>query len=94
MTSTISYFVNSNGIQLPDGSIFGAETKEMFRTVSETGISGILVYEVIGSDLVNVFGSGIRVSWKEMKKALDERISYQIGIGNKVLRGGEEIAEI
>lgn len=94
MISTISFYVESKGIQLPDGSTFGAETKEMFRTVSETGIAGFLVYEVLGSDVVNVFGSGVRVDWKKMKTALNERIAYQISIGNKVLCGGQEITEV
>ena len=94
MASTVSYFVKSVGITLPDGSVFGAETREAFRVVKETGIHGFKVFEMIGTQMVNVFGSGNYVEWEDMKNAINERISYQISIGNKVLRGGEEITEV
>ena len=93
MINTISIYVKSEGITLPDGSVFGSETCEKFRIVSESGIFGYLVYEVIGNDVLNIFGAGNRVAWREMKKAIDEQISYQISIGNKVLRAGIEINE-
>lgn len=94
MINTVNYYVESKGIKLPDGTIFGAEKIKKFKTVSETGIPGFLVYEVIGKSIVNMFGSGVRVSWKEMEKALNEEITYQISIGNKVFRAGQEITRI
>ena len=95
MIHTNSYYVKSEGIKLPDGTVWGAGTEERFRVVDETGIPGFLVYEVFGKGVVNVFGSGNRVSWREMKKALDERFAHQISVGNKVLRcDGAEITEI
>lgn len=95
MTQVTKYFVRTPGIALPDGSVFGAGTQEAFLVVGETGQPGFLVYEVIGGNaFVNIFGSGNRVSWRQMKQAIDERIAYQIGIGNKVLRGGKEITEV
>lgn len=94
MASNVSYFVKSAGITLPDGSVFGAETREAFRVVHETGMDGYKVFEMIGTQMVNVFGSGNYVEWKDMKNAINERIAYQISIGNKVFRGGEEITEV
>lgn len=94
MINSISYFVETKGITLPNGTVFGAGKEEKYRTVSESGLTGFVVYEVFGKDLVNVFGSGIRVGWKEMRDALNERIAYQNSIGNKVLLCGEEITEI
>ena len=95
MISTISYYVETKGITLPDGTVFGAGKREAFRTVRETGIAGFTVYEVFGTDLVNVFGSGVNVDWGKMRDAINERIAYQNSLGNKVfLRGGEEITEI
>ena len=93
MINTISIYVKSEGIKLPDGSVFGAETCEKYRIVSESGLFGYTVYEVFGSDLLNIFGSGERVTWREMKKAMNERIAYQNSIGNKVVRNGVEITE-
>ena len=94
MIHTLSLYVKCEGITLPDGTVFGRETKEAFRLVDESGMPGFLVYEVYGKQVVNVFGDGVRVGWKEMKKAIDERIAYQIRIGNKVLNGMKEITEL
>ena len=94
MASNVSYFVKSAGITLSDGSVFGAETREAFRVVKETGIHGFKVFEMIGTQMVNVFGNGKYVEWQEMKNAINERITYQISIGNKVFRGSEEITEV
>lgn len=33
MKSVTHYFVKSEGIKLPDGTVWGAETKEMLRVV-------------------------------------------------------------
>lgn len=94
MMNVTSYYAKSEGIRLPDGTVFGAEEREAFRIVAESGIPGFLVYEVFGKDVVNIFGAGIRVDWKTMRDAINKRIAYQISIGNKVLRGGKEIMEV
>ena len=94
MTKTLSLYVKCKGITLPDGTVFGKETKEAFRLVNDSDIHGFLVYEVYGKQLVNIFGDGVRVDWKEMKKAIDERIAYQNSLGNKVLNGTKEITEL
>lgn len=94
MVNTLRYYVKSEGIKLPDGTIFGAETNEIIRVVSESGIRGFLVYEVFGNDVVNIFGDGSRVEWLKMKNAVNDRISYQISIGNKVYLDDREVTEV
>lgn len=94
MMNVIRFFVEVKGVVLPDGTVWGGGTEEKIRVVSESGVVGFVVYDVIGEKTVNAFGSGVRVDWKEMKEKVNEMISYQISIGNKVLRGGQEITEI
>ena len=93
MIHTTSIYLKTEGIKLPDGTVWGAETCEAYRIISEYGIHGYMVYRVIGDKLLNPFGDGNRVEWMQMKNHLNEWITYQIGIGNKVLRNGEEITE-
>jgi len=94
MIRNTNYYLKTQGIELPDGTTWGAGTELAYRVESETGLPGFLVYEVHGSYTANRFGSGTRVQWEQMRDALNEWIAYQNSIGNKVIRGGEEISEI
>ena len=94
MINTTSYYVKSEGIKLPDGTVFGAGTTEAFRVVDEYGETGFHVYEVFGTQMVNIFGDGVAVTWRQMRDALNERIAYQTSIGNTVLRCGKVIMEV
>jgi hypothetical protein len=87
----MKYMVQTSGIQLPDGTIWGAETKEALQVVDDHfRPNRFHVYEVIGSKRIEKV-PGAAWEWREMRELVAEFVNYQLGIGNRVF---DEIGEI
>lgn len=78
------FFSESQGITLPDGTVFGNGFREVVRVVDGSDRPGMFrVYEVFGSHLVEK-ESGRYYGWREMHKMVIDLLQYQISIGNTV----------
>lgn len=92
MNTSTSYYVETKGIQLPDGTTWGACKEEKLRVVSEEMRPNLfLVYEIFGNDML---GEGKYCGWREMREKVAEFVNYQLSIGNKVYEGTMDQREI
>ncbi|MBO7624396.1 MAG: hypothetical protein J6S82_03710 [Bacteroidales bacterium] len=89
MASVTHYLVKSEGIKLPDGTVWGAETKEMLRVVDGT-VNRFRVFDVIGKDLIEKY-QGKNLDWKEMRELVLEFVNRQFSLGNRVFDENGEI---
>ena len=89
MASVIHYFVESKGIKLPDGTVWGAETKEMLQVVDGT-VNRFRVFDVVGKNRIEKH-QGKNLDWKEMREQVLEFVNRQFSLGNRVFDNNGEI---
>ena len=81
------FFRESQGITLPDGTVFGKGFSEFLMVVDGSDRPGMFrVYEIVGSHMIEK-ESGRYYTWREMHQMVIDLIKYQISIGNKVWQG-------
>ena len=91
MNSSRSYFVKTEGVRLPDGTVWGAGTEEKLRVVCEEMRPNYFrVYSVVGKSLLEIH-QGTYLSWGEMMDEVIDFVNYQRSIGNRV---SDRIGEI
>lgn len=83
MTSTMHFFIESEGIRLPDGTIFGEGTEYTYMiTHHEDETDTFKIYQVIG-------GKYFRISdpmrWTDMKAWVDAQIEHYRSCGMKFM---------
>lgn len=89
MACAMHYWVKSEGVKLPDGTVWGAETKEMLRVV-DGDVNRFRVYDVIGNNLVEKIQGG-NLHWKDMRQQVFEFVNRQFSLGNRVFDNNGEI---
>lgn len=81
MTSTMHFFVESEGIELPDGTIFGGGCEHAYSiSHGEDATDTFKIYQIIGGSYVRIADP---MRYKEMKEWVIEQILYYNSNGMK-----------
>jgi hypothetical protein len=87
----MKYTVETKGIQLPDGTVWGAGRFVGLRVVDDHfRPNRFHVYEVIGGNMIEKV-SGAAWEWKEMRELVSEFVNRQLDLGNRVFDDNGEL---
>ena len=85
MMSTISFFVESAGIKLPDGTVFGGGIDLKYLITDGAKGSGtaypFVIYHVIGKDTIRI---GDPKNYREMREWVHEQVAHYESCGMKL----------
>lgn len=81
MTSVICFFVESEGILLPDGSVFGAGVSHEYDVMKgENVVNLFTIYQYIGKKRVSITGNE-NWSYKQMREWVHEQARHYTSCG-------------
>lgn len=84
MTSAMYFFIESEGIRLPDGTVFGAGiTHEYDVLKGENRPDMFTAYQYIGKQRVSVF-NGVNLNYRQMRTWVHDEVRYYEAHGMKL----------